>query len=189
MNDLENTYQNTVIEKPDSVDTPKSHAYKLYLKGDLSQKKIAESVGIGEQTISKWIKNGEWKVTRDELERDSMLRSNDKFSKFVLENREVIARQQLEQAQQLQDMINIRTKKREDGSTPFNDPRDLNMLADALKKVTDIQSRLVGIHEKSLSEMRDIASEAKKEEIWIKDIRPLLEKPEVQMKEIRSSPF
>ena len=118
-----------------------------------------------------------------------MLRSNDKFSKFVLENREFIARQQLEQAQQLQDMINIRTKKREDGSTPFNDPRDLNMLADALKKVTDIQSRLVGIHEKSLSEMRDIASEAKKEEIWIKDIRPLLEKPEVKPKVIRSSPF
>ena len=180
--------------KPEEIDiqTPRARAYQLYLEGLVKNTEIAEQVGIKVQTLYNWITAGKWRNTRDQMERDVMLRSNDSFARFIIEQRESIAREQLSQALQIQAMINKRTEKREDGSVPFNNPKDLNMLADALKKVTDITSRIVGIHEKSLSDVREMATESKKEEMWIQKVEPILNKisNSIPTKELsRPSPF
>lgn len=173
--------------EPTEIVTPKSHAYMLYLEGRLTNKEIAETAGCTLNKLQGWIKTGQWRDLRSDLERDSMLRANDSFAKFVMSNREVIARRQIDQASDLQNMIDVKIKKRKDGSVPHNDARDLNMLADALKKVSDITSRIVGIHEKSLSEIREIATETKKEEVWIKEIQPIL-KNQKNLQENTSEP-
>jgi hypothetical protein len=45
----------------------KEWAKQLFVKGELSQKDISAKVGISEQTICKWVKDGKWETMRKTL--------------------------------------------------------------------------------------------------------------------------
>lgn len=42
----------------------KSLAQEIYLHSNISQKEVAEKVGVSEQTVSKWVNQGNWRVLR-----------------------------------------------------------------------------------------------------------------------------
>ena len=50
-----------------SIENKKEVAKTLFLKGDLTQKDIAEKVGISEVTLSKWVNVGKWGMLRSTL--------------------------------------------------------------------------------------------------------------------------
>lgn len=45
----------------------KEWAETLFMKGELSQKQIAEKVGISEKTMSKWVNEGKWENYRKSM--------------------------------------------------------------------------------------------------------------------------
>jgi predicted DNA-binding protein YlxM (UPF0122 family) len=45
----------------------KEWAKQLYTKGDLSQKEISAKIGISEQSVCKWVKDGNWDTMRKNL--------------------------------------------------------------------------------------------------------------------------
>lgn len=48
-------------------DQKKEWAYDLYMRGDMTQKAIAEKVGISEQSMVDWVSDGLWKELRATL--------------------------------------------------------------------------------------------------------------------------
>ncbi len=48
-------------------DNTKNLAEKLYMANELSQKEIAENLDVSEQTICKWVAEGNWAVIRKSL--------------------------------------------------------------------------------------------------------------------------
>jgi DNA-binding XRE family transcriptional regulator len=45
----------------------KDIARTLYIKGDATQKEICENIGVSEQTMVKWAKEGDWENMRESL--------------------------------------------------------------------------------------------------------------------------
>lgn len=56
-----------MARKNEKRDGQKNHAYTLYINTPMSQKDIADKAGVSQQTMVKWVKEGNWDAQKKSL--------------------------------------------------------------------------------------------------------------------------
>jgi transposase-like protein len=121
-------------------------AYKLYLQGNLTIPDISEKCGVPSSTLKTWIKDGNWRDRKMELNDSVMndveteLREKSGAVRFEFLDRE------LQICRELENRILVTLQKRkEDGTPSYLANTELGKLSKALKDVGERVSGLLGL--------------------------------------------
>ena len=128
-------------------------AYKLYLQGNLTIPDIAEQIHTPVATLKAWIKDGNWRERKDNLNDSVMTDVETELREKSGQVRFEFLDRQLQICRELENRIlGILQKKREDGKLAYLANRELATLSKAFKDVSERVSGLLGLDRKAATE-------------------------------------
>ena len=127
----------------------KAECFRRYTQERTTNKEIADAVKVKESTLKFWIKEGGWRAEKKKIQDEMIKNSTSLFMEHIGKERIRTARDHNEVARMIQDAIKAKFAKREDGSVPFYNERQLATLAKALKDSSDVSARASGLSDKA----------------------------------------
>jgi hypothetical protein len=126
----------------------KDHAFDLYLQGFSRQEICEKCNGLPLGTLKGWIQKHNWADLKRETEEARYNNHAREVQQMLMDNRLRIMRQHLDLSDKLSDALMKKIDAAVDGKNVSFTARDLESVAKAMKNVTDVSARVVGLTEK-----------------------------------------